>query len=709
MNIPGGFAFNKCQCCSNPWNQSEQSFAVSCSTCVSDSRGVGGIDPANFDVTVNPSENFYLWSNGGWKKNNPIPSDYSSWNTFIALRDRNLERLKAILEDLEAGKVELKGEEIKLSNYYKSMMDENVIEELGISQVLPLLSITSKVTSDPTATIAELHSKYGIRVFFSFYSSPDKKDSEHTIGCLSQSGLGLPDRDYYFDSDKADKRLLYIEYIATVLNMAGQHGVAIYNDINTCKQIAKEILIFETEIAASHLTRTQARDPELTYNKMSLVALQKLCTLPLDWPTYLARGVVDRVDGIDWIRYFSLIGKPEPLLGEINVSTVDAIRKNSTLLKSPVLAHYLAFHCLSQLAPHLPAAYVDAHFQFYEKALKGTTEQRPRWKRALESLEDALGEALGKLYVTRYFPDTAKAEALRIVELVRDELRSRLAEVQWMSTETRSEAMKKMEKFKVKIGYPDIWLDYSTLEVIPGAHLLNVFAAKQFQLAQELRRSNAPTERHRWHLSPQTVNAYYHPSLNEIVFPAAILQPPFFDPAADEAVNFGSLGAVVGHEMTHGFDDSGRKYDSSGNIRDWWVGTDGEEYERRASVMINQAEQFEVYGVKLKGKLTCGENVADLGGLKLAYRALKTQLVGKEPFFIAGFTPEQRLFLAWSQAWRENVKRERALQLVTLDPHGPNEWRCNGPLSNMAEFHDAFGIKEGDPMYRSVEQRVDIW
>ena len=342
--------------------------------------------------------------------------------------------------------------------------------------------------------------------------------------------------------------------------------------------------------------------------------------------------------------------------------------------------------------------------------------------------------------MTKYFPIEAKKRALEVVELVRDALRERLAEVDWMSNETRVEAMLKMEKFKVKIGFPDKWLDYTKLIILQGEHFKNVMSARRFQFELDLSRMNAATDKARWYMTPQTVNAYYHPSLNEIVFPAAILQPPFFDSKADVAVQFGSLGAVVGHEMTHGFDDQGRKYDSYGNLRDWWVGNDGAEYEKRANMMIQQAEKFEVYGMKLNGKLTCGENIADLGGVKLALRALKKYLEStatiqslssssssssssttivneeKEEFkkidkmsLINGFTPYQRLFLAWSQAWRENSKKDRSIQLLTLDPHGPNELRCNGTLSNIEEFIDAFNIKEGDAMYVPVELRVDIW
>jgi len=547
---------------------------------------------------------------------------------------------------------------------------------------------------------------------FSVHSSPDKSNSSHTLCSLYQNGLGLPDRDYYFDTDKADKRDRYLTYIEEVLKLAGT--TAAYVDDVAVKAIAKEILQFETTLATSHLTRTEARDPNRTFNKMSIARLIELSKPPLTWKSYLTQGTA-ATSLFDWNRYFECIGKASSELGDINVAMVQAIQGFQSLLNSSTLPHYLAFHCLNSFAPHLPRVFADAHFEFHEKFLKGTQQQQPRWKRALFSLESALGDALGQLYVSRYFAGEAKPRALQIVESVRDALRERLQEVQWMSESTRAEALKKMERFSVKIGFPDKWTDYTNMLVVEGEHLSNLLAARYFDFALDLSRMNASTDKTRWFMTPQTVNAYYHPSLNEIVFPAAILQPPFFDSQADKAVQLGSLGAVVGHEMTHGFDDQGRKYDFEGNLRDWWAAGDGEEYEKRAAVMIKQAAEFKVQGVNLNGKLTCGENIADLGGVKLALRALNKSLAddaaaGKPATpLINGFSPVQRLCLAWSQCWRQNVTNERALQLVTIDPHGPNELRCNGTLSNVTEFLEAFDIKEGDPMFLEADRRVDIW
>lgn len=736
----------QCLCCKNPWNQNSMPTAstsgsdgdsmelaadtyMMCKPCLQDNKGFDGIDPANFDHSQSLKENFYLWSNGGWKDNNPIPKEYPSWNTFLVLRDLNLDRLKVILDDLgkaaSSSAATAADDEVKLADFYNSYMDEGALETTGIEPLLEAIKLSQSVntnvssgsTSALTEVVATLHAQYGISVFFDIHSSPDKTNAEHSMCNLYQSGLGMPDKDYYLDKGKADKREKYLAYITLLFTLIGERGVTSYSDPVVCASAAKAVLALETSLAQAHLSRTDRRDPNRTWNKMDIENLDKLSKVhSVAWDSYLTRGTDPSVT-FDWRRYFELVGKAPCELGAINVGTMGAVTGFHHLLHNRTqVSHYLVFHCVNSFSCHLSAAFGTAHFNFHEKEMSGTAEQKPRWKRALSTLEYALGDALGQLYVKKHFPSDAKSNALKIVESVRDALRERLHEVQWMSAETRVEALKKMEKFKVKIGFPHQWLDYSSLAITRGEHFSNILAARRFQHNLELSRMNAPTDKERWFMTPQTVNAYYHPSLNEIVFPAAILQPPFFDPKADAAVQYGSLGAVVGHEMTHGFDDQGRKYDSLGNLRDWWAKGDGEEYEKRAAKMIGQAEKFEVYGNKLNGKLTCGENIADLGGVKLSLRALKkhletetaTKSVTDQPL-INGFTPYQRLFLAWSQAWRENVKKERAIQLVTLDPHGPNELRCNGTLSNVEEFLEVFGIKEGSAMYRAVEERVDIW
>lgn len=394
-------------------------------------------------------------------------------------------------------------------------------------------------------------------VFFNLYSAPDKTNSDHSICSIHQAGLGMPDRDYYLDADKVEKRQKYVSYIRDVLFLLGQNGIngEIFHNGEKCEIIAKEILEFEKGLAMLHLTRTQSRDPKLTYNKMSVSELSSKSMLrPLEWNKYLSTGVNPK-HKFDWSLYFQLIGKPVALLGDVNVASVNAVTQFGQYLDSDILRNYMLFHVINSFAPHLSPDFVQAHFLFHEKELKGTAEILPRWKRGLQSLESSLGDALGKLYVAKHFPLQAKTRALEVVEAVRDSLRERLLEVAWMSNQSKTEAIKKMERFRVKIGYPDVWRDYSKLMINRSDHISNIIESRTFDFCIELGRMNAPTDKERWFMTPQTVNAYYHPSLNEIVFPAAILQPPFFDAVADEAVQYGSLGAVVGHEMTHGFDD----------------------------------------------------------------------------------------------------------------------------------------------------------
>ena len=622
------------------------------------------------------------------------------------------------------------------------------MEQAGLTPLAPILATCDLAADDKTAAVAKLHAEYGVNVFFATGEGPDDKKSEWTLVQLHQSGLGLPDRDYYFDEDKAEKRALYEAHIASSLAMLGEEA-------EVAKVQAAAVMKLETKLAASHLTRSERRDPDTCYNKYSAAKLAALVKGAVEWP-----------------RYLELVGKPAP--SAVNIDSPTALAVASRLLEATPtdeLRAYLRWHVCKAYAQHLPKAFVDAHFEFFSKALSGQQEQKPRWKRAMAFVEDALGEAVGELYVEKYFGGEAKPRALATVENVRAALEHRLREVEWMAESTREKALQKMNEFNVKIGYPDEWVDYSKLRIAAGDHLGNVQRALAFEHARQMGYADAPTDRTRWLMLPQQINAYYHPNLNEIVFPAAILQPPFFDATADDAVNFGAMGAVVGHEsthdaarssvakrpdpfwprspipfghaarsllatrpdhvwprgpitfgpnrhpslmcaplatVTHGFDDQGRQYDFKGNLNDWWEKADGEEYERRVSVQVEQASRFAVYGKELNGKLTCGENIADLGGLKLAFAALNTQLDAKgSPGHINGFDAHQRFFLSWAQVWRENTTKERALQMVTLDPHGPNEYRVNGPLTNMPEFHAAFGVKEGDAMWRPQAERVD--
>ena len=465
--------------------------------------------------------------------------------------------------------------------------------------------------------------------------------------------------------------------------------------------IANQIFDLESTLAQSHMTKTENRDPESTYNIMTIDELTTKCRNQFSFTSF----------------FDSATGKSMSELGQVNIRNVKAIQCVAETIETidpMLLKHYLRWRTIRSCARYLSHVFVNEDFNFNEKILAGTNEIKPRWKRAMAFTESALGELLGQMYCAKYFDESCKKKALFIVESVRQALEDRLKEVDWIKSDlTRAEALKKMNRFNVKIGYPDKWIDYSTLNInTTDSFLTMIFKSRVFEHKREVDEMNAPTNKDKWFMTPQTVNAYYHPNLNEIVFPAAILQSPFFDPEADDAINFGSMGAVVGHEMTHGFDDKGRKFNYEGNMIDWWTKEDGEEYEKRVEVMVEQANKIEVYGQKVQGKLTCGENIADLGGLRLALRALKSHLGNKnvdEMKKIDGFTSTQRFFLGWAQCWRQNITKERALQLLTIDPHGPNQSRCNGPLSNMEEFHEAFAVPEDSPMYIRKEYRVDIW
>lgn len=468
----------KCPCCENPWNQDDSGLgSFVCAPCIKDDKGVPGLDPTNFDPTVNPVDNFYLWSNGGWKAKNPIPDEYPSWNTFVVLRDLNLERLKAIVDDLQVSDKQ-SGEKNKLADFFNSFMDTTAIEATGITPLWPILQLCKSVKSNPEKVIAELHSSYGVGVLFALYSSPDKANSVHSLGSLYQSGLGLPDKDYYMDADKVDKRERYVQYASKLFGLLGANGVADYSTEVQCNAAACSLLEFEMELASAHLTRTAARDPLLTYNKMSIQDLNfRAKTYPISWKQYLATGLPVP---FDWSKYFMFVGKDAAAMGDINVATVDAITCLATMLQSPNLSHYLAFHVANSFATNLGAAFADLHFDFFDKFLKGTSVQQPRWKVALNKLESALGDELGKLYVEKHFGGDAKPKALRIVESVRDALRARLGEVKWMSDSTRQAALAKMEKFKVKIGFPDKWLDYSSMQIVAGDHFNNVLEARRY-------------------------------------------------------------------------------------------------------------------------------------------------------------------------------------------------------------------------------------
>ncbi|GMH88563.1 hypothetical protein TrST_g11196 [Triparma strigata] len=651
----------------------------------------------NCDSACCANIDFYKFANGKWLQNNPIPEIYPAWGSFLMLRDVNEERCKNILtSEWNTTPHENKMHQL-CKRFYDAFMSEDKIEEKGYSPLSPVMSqIDSVSLNGLTELIVDLHSKYGVQVLFSYGDTIDKKNSDQTIAGIYQAGISLPDRDYYFDEDKKEKCELFVGHVKEMLELM---------DVEGAEEKAKVIFDFEKAMAEKFMTKTELRDPEKTYNIKTISDLTSLCP-GIDWPLYLRT-----------IHSVPASGSVEDAVGMINVATVAALSNLGALLTSTPLSTlqtYFKWKVLHSFAPHLSSPFVLSNFNFYSTHLAGTKTLKPRWKRSMSTVESYLGESLGQLYCSKHFSGDSKPMALSIVESVRDALKERLNEVEWMSDKTREAAMEKMKGFRVQIGFPDEWIDYSFWDgKITDDHFTNILTGLSFEHTREIARINKPTDKNRWYMTPQMVNAYYHPSMNLICFPAAILQPPFFDAEADLAVNYGGMGAVVGHEMTHGFDDKGSKYDAKGNMENWWTEEDQKNFEGRVEVMVNQAEKFEVLGQKLKGKLTAGENLADLGGLKLSLRALKKRMgednMKSEASKIDGFTPMQRFFLSWATVWRQNITDERAKQLVTIDPHGPNDFRANGPLSNMPEFHEAFDVKPEDPMYKPVEERVDVW
>ncbi|MGZ5024976.1 MAG: M13 family metallopeptidase, partial [Chthoniobacterales bacterium] len=632
--------------------------------------------------------------------NNPIPPEFSRWGSFNELAEKNNDALHVICEKAAANaakqgskdKVEQAAaqEMQKVGDYYASGMDEKAIDAAKIKPLQDELKLIDsiKTRDDVLKEIAHLHTME-IGAFFVFTSQQDRKNSTMVIGIAHQGGLGLPDRDYYTKDDDASKKLRdqYVEHVAKMLTLAGEPAA-------TTTDHAKKILALENSLAVPARTRVELRNPKKNYNKMSQAEMQ---TLTPDW---------------NWKAYFEQIKLTEP--GDINIAQPDFFKAaNDVFAKTSIddWKTYLRWHLVHSAAAELSKDFVDEDFRFYETVLRGTAQIKPRWKRVVASTDTSLGEALGKLYVVDNFPPAAKQRALELVNNLKEALSDRIKQLDWMDDATKQEALKKLAAMNVKIGYPDKWRDYSTLKIDRGPFVLNAARGAQFENDRELKKIGKPVDRSEWGMTPPTVNAYYNPTMNEIVFPAGILQPPFFFANADDAVNYGGIGCVIGHEMTHGFDDQGRQYDAQGNLRDWWTKESADAYNERRKVVVEEYSEFEpLPGEHVNGELTQGENIADIGGVRLAYMALQKAMAqhpaqGK----IDGFTPEQRFFLAYAQIWRMNIRDQEQKLRLTTDPHSPGRFRTIGPLSNFDEFAKAFDIPAGAKVMRAPEKRVNIW
>jgi putative endopeptidase len=646
------------------------------------------IDPSNIDASVKPCDDFFMYANGGWLKKNPIPASESRWGSFNELDNKNNLLLRDILEDASK-KASPKGSiEQKVGDYYFSAMDSLAIEKAGIGPIKPELDKIAKVK-----TIEELLSLNNYNLIkesgaiYGVYVGQDDKNSTRYSMYFIQGGLGLPDRDYYLKDDKRSQNIReeYKKHVEKMLILIGQSS-------ETARQNASKIINLETELAKGSMTRVQLRDPYATYNKMSVADFAKLS------PKF------------NWKKRFSEL---KVLEDSIIVGQPEFFKKANRMLDSVSLndwKSYLQWHFVHSMASALSSPFVKENFNFYGSILQGTKALQPRWKRMVRSTNADLGEALGQLYVAKAFSPKAKEKALEMVNNIKWAFKQHIQKADWMSAETKQRAVEKLNAFVVKIGYPDKWKDYSALNIERGAHAMNVLRAAEFESKEDLNKLGKPIDRTEWHMSPPTINAYYNPNMNEIVFPAGILQPPFFNPNADDAVNYGGIGAVIGHEITHGFDDQGRQFDPVGNLKDWWTEEDGKNFDQRAEVLEKQFSSFEVLdSVFINGKLTLGENIADLGGISIAYTALQKALQEKHPGNIDGFTPEQRFFLGFAQVWRMNVRDEYLRQQVLTDPHSPARFRTNGPLSNFSEFHKAFNCKPGDKMMMNEGTRAKIW
>lgn len=647
-----------------------------------------GIEKANIDNSVRPQDDFYLYVNGGWMKNNEIPGDKTSIGSFYDLRDTADENVKAIIEELAATKALKSGsDEQKVADLFRSYMDLDARNAAGVKPVQAVLDNIQAINNkSDLATFFGKYQSAGIGNPLAFYISIDAKDSSRYATHIWQSGLGLPDKDYYFNEAERFEKLRtgYVAHIAKMYDLAGLKGG---------QEAAKSIMAIETQLAKHHWTRVQTRDSEKRYNKFETANLGKL-TNQFDWNAYLAaQGVANQKDII--------INQPDFIEGFGKIFADTSLED---------WKRYLTFHSLSTFASYLTTDIDNENFDFYSKQLSGRKEQRPLWKRGVAVVNNNLGEVIGKVYVKRHFKPAAKARMSELVENLRNAYGQSISDLSWMSAETKKAAQVKLAAFTPKIGYPDRWQDYSKLTIKNGDLVGNVIRSNKASHQEDLKRLGGPIRKWEWHMTPQTVNAYYNPPANEIVFPAAILQPPFFNMAADDAVNYGGIGAVIGHEMGHGFDDQGSRYDATGNLRNWWTEQDLAAFKTRTKALVEQYAQYKVFDdLSINGELTLGENIGDLSGVTIAYKAYKASLNGKEAPVIDGLTGDQRFFMGYTQIWRVKMVEKALRNRVATDPHSPGHFRAIGILSNFDEFYDAFDVKEGDAMYLAPEKRVSIW
>jgi putative endopeptidase len=647
--------------------------------------GHWGFDMSGMDPAVRPGDSFFGYANGAWVARTVIPPDKARFGVFDELRDKTQEQVHAIVTEAARAGAPAGSDTAKIGALYNSFMDEERLERLDLAPIATdLAEIRNAATRTDIATLmGRANRGFGSSLFRISVSEDDKDPGRNTL-FSGQGGLGLPDRDYYLRDSFRDKKAAYRDYVARLLEMIGWPDAS---------PRADDVVAFETRIAEASWTRAESRDRDKTYNPQTPTELDTLAP-GFPWSDWLRAGGIGDARVVI-VRQKSAFPKLAQIFADTPVATLQA---------------WQAFHAVDEAAPYLSARFVTASFEFHGKTMSGQTENQPRWRRAVTLVNSSIGEAVGREYVARHFPSDSKAKVMELVGQLKQALRGRIENLSWMTPGTKTKALEKLDLLGVKIGYPDKWRDYTALTVDPSDLVGNVRRAAAFHWAEEIAKLEKPVDPLEWHMTPQTVNAYYTSTRNEIVFPAAILQPPFFDPKADMAVNYGGIGGVIGHEMTHAFDDQGRKSDGHGMLADWWQPADAAKFQAEAARYGAQFDSYEVApGVNVKGALTMGENIADLGGILLGLDAYRASLHGAPAPVLDGTTGDQRVFLGWAQVWRTKTRPDALKQQVTSDPHAPPQFRVDGPLRNVDAWYDAFGVKPGEKLYLPLEDRVRIW
>lgn len=654
-------------------------------------KNSSGVVVSNLDKSVKPSVDFYQYACGGWMKLNPMGNEYARYGSFDVLGENNQKQLKDLVMGLAAKKFNQGTVEQKISDFYNLGMDTVTIEKQGADPIREELKAIVELSKDRLPVQLAVMAKQGLYPFFAIFGAADPDNSAMTMAYLWQSGLGIGDRDYYLEANQAKIRKEYVGLISKMLVISGYSRMAGMEGKED--EMANRVLALETCLASATMDRETMRDPYATVNKLELTAIQEMM------PTFKLSqymevlGVHAETINVGQPLYFQMVGNI------LQFTDIEVIRA------------YLAWNVINAAAPYLSKEFVDLDFNFYGKVMSGKLQNSPRWKRVINTVDGSMGEALGQMYVKSYFPAEAKTKMKQLVSNLQWALGQRISESTWMTQETKNKALDKLNNFKVKIGYPDKWRDYGGLNIQKDSYYQNVVRARQFETEYQLSLIGKPVDPERWQMTPQTVNAYYEPSTNEICFPAGILQPPFFDMNADDAVNYGAIGVVIGHEMTHGFDDQGRNYDLNGNLVDWWTKEDAEAFNTRAQVLVDHFDAIEVApGVHANGTFTLGENIADNGGLNVSYTAFQKAIAdGLIGGVMDGFTPDQRFFLAYAGVWAANIRAEEILRRTKEDPHSLGMWRVNGTLPHIEAFYKAFGVNQGDPMWLDPQKRAKIW